>query len=456
MNDDYAELIDATPGGVSSPQELRQQAERQLGESGPGQAQVPGNRAVNLRQQLQLQQHELSVHQIELTLQNEELQRSNAELERARLKYHSLYDLAPVGYLSLDVGGHLLEINSTGAAQLGLSRGELLGRRLLLFTHEQSREALAGFLEQLSGRARTDQARAEQARGRLEVTLLRRGGSPLEVQLDAVVGEQSIRLSITDITPLKEIQRRVLALNETLEARVLARTSQVRELNEELLSFVQSTMRALDTPLRHISGFAALLGGGPADKQQHYLEEVVNAAGQVEALTEALTEYFRLGHQPLHFLPVNLNRVMDEVKKSLATWLEGRSVIWDQDVLPTVRGDSYTLQMVFRQLIDNALKFSVDRPETHIRISAQETEREYIIAVADNGVGLNAYQQARVFVLFQRLHSSSQVSNQGQALGLASVRRIVLRHGGRVWASGEAGEGSCFWVALPKDAAVQG
>ena len=357
--------------------------------------------------------------------------------------------MAPVGYLSLDAGGHVLAANEAVSGQLGVPGGELLGRRLLLFVHESSRAEFADFLATLQ-RGTT---------GRLEVRLLRQGGPPLIAQLDCINnGAGELRISVTDITALAEARQAIAALNETLEARVQARTAQVQALNEELESFVRSTRQALDTPLRHIGSFAALLEMPQAEKsaerKRHYLQEVIAAAQQVQTLTGALTEYFRLGRQPAHTAPVDLERVVTEVRKELRAHFGERNITWTQGQLPTVIGNSHTLQLLFWHLLGNALKFSRPKPETRIEISAQETEREYIIGVNDNGVGFNMEQQARLFTLFQHLHSARQFSDLGLGLGLASVQRIALRHGGRVWAEGKEGEGACFWVALPKDPAL--
>lgn len=454
-----------TPAPVWSSDELRRQAEEQL------QAQ-PSRRSEadfqHCQHDFEAQQHELQVHQVELTLQNEELQRSNQALELARDKYQELYDLAPVGYFSLDQGGHILEVNAAGSAQLGLHRQQLLGRRFLLFVDEASRTSLATLLKRLGSGA---------ASGRLELKLLAQGGPTLEGQLDAALSSGGdVRLAVTDITALKAAQNTILALNDTLEARIVARTVQVQELNEELEVFVQSTMQALDTPLRHISSFAALLktppaaapaltsqapesGSPPAQAayaealREHYLREVITAAEHVQVLAGALTEYFRLGRQRARFIPVSLEKVLAEVRKSLASELEGRQVVWEQGPLPTVTGDSRTLQLLFFHLLDNALKFSRTRPEARIKVSAQENNAEYVISVEDNGVGFNMRQKSRLFALFQQLHSPRQFGGLG--LGLPIVKRVVLRHGGRVWGEGKEGEGASFWVALPKQAGTR-
>jgi light-regulated signal transduction histidine kinase (bacteriophytochrome) len=143
---------------------------------------------------------------------------------------------------------------------------------------------------------------------------------------------------------------------------------------------------------------------------------------------------------------VDLNRVLRDLQGELAD----RDVELVTDPLPTVTGDSGTLRVVFLNLLSNALKFTRDRAPTRIQVCTQETGREYLICVQDNGVGFNMRQKSRLFGLFQRLHSERDFAGTG--VGLAQMRRVVLRHGGRVWAEGKPDQGATFWFSLPKRA----
>jgi len=397
-----------------------------------------------LIQQLKIYQHELQVHQIELQVQNGELQRSNLELEVNRDKYQDLYNHAPIGYFSLTDGGVITEVNATGADQLGVARDRLVGRRFALFVHETSRTHFAAFLRRVFETRKP---------GRVELQLLLADGQLFHAQLDARLTHQAdpqtVRVTLVDITPLKHAQDTISALNTTLEERVEARTAQIRELNLELESFVQSVTHDLQTPLRQIESFTALFNAQPhADTAPHYLQGAAQAASQIHVLLDALASYFQIGRQRARFGPVDLNKVLGEVKKDLQPQLAVRTVEWRQAVLPTVQGDSRSLQLLFWHLLDNALKFSHPQTLIAIRITTQETETEQIISVGDNGIGFPMRQRDRLFGVFQRFHPQREY--EGLGMGLALVKRIVLRHGGRVWAEGKENQGATFSVAFPK------
>jgi PAS domain S-box-containing protein len=425
---------------------LRLEAERKLRAS-PQQDDLPSDTA-SLLLRAQIQEHELHVHQIELELQNEQLRQTNLELELTRNKYIDLFELAPLGYFTLDRGGVILEVNQTGCTQLGLTRERLNGRRLPVFVQENFRTHFAVFLRRVFETRQLC---------RVELTMTRQGGQPFHVQIDAVATQtpegspEHARAAITDISPLKDAQEAISLLNATLEERAQARASQIQELNDELEALVQSVTQDLRTPLRQINIHAAKLHEQPHAgglETEHHVQEVLGGVTHLNELVGALHAYFKAGRQRARFFPVSLERVLADVRKSMKSELQARQVNLTHDPLPTIYGDSRTLHMLFLQLLDNALKFSPADKTAHIRIMAQENEREFLICVRDNGMGFNMRHKDRIFGIFQRLQTDQDVAGLG--LGLALVRRIAMRHGGRVWAEGKEGEGASIWVAFPK------
>lgn len=431
---------------------LRSQAERVLGEqAAEDRAEVPADTRA-LIEELQRQSHELHVHQIELRLQMEQLVQTNVELERARAEYADLFDFAPVGYLTLDRGGLILRANLTAAGQLGLPEGSLTRKRLSAFVDASQASSLALFLRRVF---------EEPVKRTLELRLRGAEGVPFHAQLEALAAPDgygaltTCRVAIVDITAQREAQEEVLRLNATLEERVEQRTAHIREISEELETFVYSVTHDLLTPLRHIRAFADQLVQGREpenDEQARYARHVRHSVDRMEHLLGGLVSFFRISRQRVKFVPVDLNRVIKEVVKDLRGDLEGREVTLTADRLPTVTGDSGTLQVVFLNLLGNALKFTRDRDPARIHVGAHETDREYVVSVEDNGVGFNMRQKGRLFGLFQRLHSERDFGGTG--VGLAQVRRVVLRHGGRVWAEGKPGQGATFWFSLPKQPAL--
>lgn len=425
---------------------LRLEAERKLRAS-PHQDDLPID-AASLLLRAQIQEHELHVHQIELELQNEQLRQTNLELELTRNKYIDLFELAPLGYFTLDRGGVILEVNQTGCTQLGLTRERLNGRRLPVFVQENFRTHFAVFLRRVFETRQLC---------RVELTMTRQGGQPFHVQIDAVATQtpqgspEHARAAITDISPLKDAQEAISLLNATLEERAQARASQIQELNDELEALVQSVTQDLRTPLRQINIHATKLQEQPHEgglETEDHVQEVLSGVAHLNELVGALYAYFKAGRQRARFFPVSLERVLADVRKSMKGELQARQVNLTHDPLPTIYGDSRTLHMLFLQLLDNALKFSPADKTAHIRIMAQENEREFLICVRDNGMGFNMRHKDRIFGIFQRVQTDQDVAGLG--VGLALVRRIAMRHGGRVWAEGKEGEGASLWVAFPK------
>lgn len=431
---------------------LRSQAERVLGERAAEEsAEGPADTRA-LIEELQRQSHELHVHRIELQLQMEQLAQTNVELEQARTEFADLFDFAPVGYLSLDRSGLILRANLTAGEQLGLPRGTLTRKRLSAFVEPAQASSLALFLR------RVFEAPAKRT---VELRLRGAGGTSFHAQLEALAAADEYgaltrcRVAMIDITAQREAQEEVLRLNTTLEERVEQRTAHIRELSEELETFVYSVTHDLLTPLRHIRAFTDQLVQGrelEGDEQARYAGHVRNSVDRMEHLLAGLVSFFRISRQRVKFVPVDLNRVLKEVIKDLQGELSGREVTLTTDRLPTVTGDSGTLQVVFLNLLGNALKFTRGREPARIHVCAHETDREYVVCVEDNGVGFNMRQKGRLFGLFQRLHSERDFCGTG--VGLAQVRRVVLRHGGRVWAEGKPGHGATFWFSLPKQSAL--
>ncbi len=450
--------------------QLRSRAERKLNGQPHGAPELPegivSNNVVELVRQLVEQRHELHVHQIELELQNEQLIQTNLELERAREEYTSLFDGAPVGYLTLDRNGLIGRANAMLAAQLGVERARLPGRRFATFVAPAGVSSFALFLRRVFETPEAGQAKRplnahtvnEHTANKhtVELPLLGGGGAALYAQIEGAVvggadGTPECRLTVTDITPQRAAQEEVLRLNASLEERVERRTRHIRELSDELETFVYSVTHDLLTPLRHIRGFTQLLTRhfeARDAQQERYVQHVEHSVDRMELLLRALLDFFRSGQQQVHFRDINLAQVVAEVRKDLMPELEGREVVFCSDALPTVHGDSVALQAVFANLIGNAYKFTRDKAPARVSVRAKDTEREHVIGVQDNGAGFNMRKKDRLFNVFQRLHSEREY--EGTGVGLALVRRIVHRHGGRVWAEGKPGEGATFWVALPK------
>ncbi|MDX9974599.1 MAG: GAF domain-containing protein, partial [FCB group bacterium] len=249
-----------------------------------------------------------------------------------------------------------------------------------------------------------------------------------------------------------EAQEEVRHLNAELEERVRDRTAQLEIANKELEAFSYSVSHDLRAPLRHVTGFVNLLNKRASDdldeKSRHYLTVISDSALQMGKLIDDVLSFSRMGRAELVKTRVSLQDLLTEVLQMVAHELEGRNIVWQVDRLPDVYGSREMLRMVMANLISNAVKFTSSKPEAIIELRHMPDAAEDIIFVRDNGAGFDMRYADKLFGLFQRLHSTDEF--EGTGLGLANVRRIVRRHGGRTWAEGVVGEGATFFFSLPK------
>jgi signal transduction histidine kinase len=261
--------------------------------------------------------------------------------------------------------------------------------------------------------------------------------------------DMAILLTISDVTARKQFEGQVVELNRQLEGKI----AQISDSNRELEAFSYSVSHDLRAPLRHITGFAEKLqrhlGENADDDTRHYSEVVVSSSRRMSSLIEDLLTYSRLGRHAMRFRGVDMQSMVEEVRIALTSSAEDRNIAWRIAPLPVVVADENMIRLVWQNLFDNAMKYTASREEAAIEVGLREpTPLEFTFYVKDNGVGFDMAYADKLFGVFQRLHKASQFAGTG--IGLASVRRIVSRHGGRTWAESAPGEGATFFFSLPR------
>lgn|GEM_PF-4866502 len=236
------------------------------------------------------------------------------------------------------------------------------------------------------------------------------------------------------------------------EQQLRQRTRALERANQELEAFASSVSHDLRTPVRHISTYLALtrraLGGQANGKVDQYLSVAEEAAKRMDTVIHALLTLSRTSMTPLRLGPVSLAALVEQTRQDLEPDVMDRDVRWDVAALPTVLGDAELLRQVLMNVLSNAVKYTRQRETAVIQVWAEDTPDAWAVFVRDNGAGFDPQDQRRLFEMFQRLHHTQDFPGMG--VGLANVRRIVERHGGRVWADGKPGEGATFGFTLPK------
>ena len=416
----------------ATPPSLRDQAEQRLAlDDGAAAKDLP----IAPQGDDTLMLHELRVHQIELELQNEELRRAQIELESSRARYFDLFDLAPVGYLTLSELGLILEANFVASKLLGLPRGALVGKWFSAFIAPPDQDAYYLFSKTVLERNILHNC---------TLRMLAHGGVTFWAHLEAIEATREglspvVRITLTDSSAQVSAHHALKTLN--LE---LARS------NADLEQFAYAASHDLLEPLRSVSSSVQLLRkryGGQLDATaDNFIRHAVDGSTRMQSMIKDLLAYSRVRADGTDNHAVSMQLAFDQACGNLGEAIVQNAAQIICGELPMLQGNLGQLTQLFQNLVGNALKFNGGKPAV-VEVQARRQANDWLFSVKDHGIGIEPQYLERIFKLFQRLHTREEYAGTG--IGLTLCKKIVERHGGTIWVESVPEVGTTVFFTLP-------
>ncbi|WP_134500317.1 ATP-binding protein [Microvirga pakistanensis] len=267
-----------------------------------------------------------------------------------------------------------------------------------------------------------------------------------------IVRGRSAAWDQSEVEAVKELRNAIVGIVLRRAEELAALADELRRSNKELEAFSYSVSHDLRAPFRHIVGYSELLKKQEwtelSDRGKRYIDTIIEAAYTAGTLVDNLLRFSQMGRTALKPRLVDVEKLVGEVRRNLVDHLGERRIEWVIGALPSITADPVLLRLVFENLLDNAVKYSRTRDISHIEVGSYRDQGDIVYFVRDNGVGFDMKYVNKLFGVFQRLHRIEDF--EGTGIGLANVRRIVERHGGRSWAEGQTDGGATFYIALPE------
>jgi PAS domain S-box-containing protein len=381
------------------------------------------------------------------------IEKQTEALSESEERVRAVLNSAMTAVVAMDVGGKIIDWNSRAEKMFGWTREEALGCDLAdtiipVNLRDAHRMGLKHFLVTGQGSVFNRQ---------IEIVALHREGNefPVELSISRLKTNDTTTFCgfITDITERRRAEEEIKLFNQKLEQMVLDRTQELQMVNKELESFSYSVSHDLRAPLRAIHGymniFAEEYSAKFDDEAKRLTSIIMNNTQKMGRLIDDLLAFSQLGRKELIRTPTSMSQMVQVICDEQKRMDEGRSIEFIIKDLPNALVDVVTIRQVWINLIANAVKYTRNKTHASIEIGAIDEDDQFTYYVKDNGAGFDMQYYDKLFGVFQRLHSQKEF--EGTGVGLAIVQRVVVRHGGKVWAKATPNEGATFFFSLKKD-----
>ncbi|MEG8946218.1 ATP-binding protein [Rosettibacter firmus] len=355
------------------------------------------------------------------------------------------------GVYVVDMNSNAIYVNNTCLELLGYDENELISNNMHLLIHHHKKDLSEYPAEECPI------LKSIQNKNSILVSnevFWRKDGTCFSVEYNAtpLIAENKVLggvIIFRDISERIKAEEAIKKLNEELEQKVIERTQKLLEANKELESFSYSISHDLRAPLRHIIGFIELLSKKYTfeDKAAQYFNIITTTAKRMSQLIEDLLNFSRIGRASLKLTEVDLNEILRSLLTFFKDDIEKRNIQINIQTLPRIYADYILIQQVWQNLISNAIKYTSKCSNPCINIGFKKNKNFYTFYIEDNGIGFDMKYIDKLFNVFQRLHIDEEF--EGTGIGLAITKKIIEKHGGKIWAEAKINEGAKFYFTLP-------